>query len=169
MTAAYLACKAEEFNVTMEQFVANINGNKERATEIILNHELLLMEQLNFNITVHNPWRPVEGFLIDIKTRLLPNLPVKMEVEKFRPEIENFLDDAVALTSASLIFAPSQIALAAIIHGASRNNHNLDNYVMEVLFGSANEKLSKIIDAVRSKFTWTSSIKWVSSYCFVFF
>jgi cyclin H len=72
VTAAYLACKAEEFNVTMEQFVANINGNKERATEIILNHELLLMEQLNFHITVHNPWRPVEGLIIDIKTRLLP-------------------------------------------------------------------------------------------------
>ena len=41
-------------------------------TEIILNHELLLMEQLNFHITVHNPWRPVEGLIIDIKTRLLP-------------------------------------------------------------------------------------------------
>ena len=35
VTAAYLACKAEEFNVTMEQFVANINGNKERATGMI--------------------------------------------------------------------------------------------------------------------------------------
>jgi hypothetical protein len=42
VTAAYLACKVEEFNVSLEQFVANINGNKERATEIILNHELLV-------------------------------------------------------------------------------------------------------------------------------
>lgn len=152
VTAAYLACKAEEFNVTMEQFVANINGNKERAQEIILNHELLLMEQLNFHITVHNPWRPVEGLLIDIKTRLLlPNSNIKMDVERFRPEIETFLDDAVAVTSASLIYAPSQIALAAIIHGASRNGHNLDNYVMEVLFGSGDQqKLGKIIEAVRN-------------------
>jgi len=157
VTAAYLACKAEEFNVTMEQFVANINGNKERATEIILNHELLLMEQLNFHITVHNPWRPLEGLIIDIKTRLLPNLPVRMDVEKFRSEIEKFLDEAVALTNATLIYAPSQIALAALIHGASKNGHNLDKYVTEVLFVNEqndeqvkNKKLHKIIDAVRN-------------------
>jgi len=156
VTSAYLACKAEEFNVTMEQFVANINGNKERATEIILNHELLLMEQLNFHITVHNPWRPVEGLIIDIKTRLVPDLPVRMEVEQFRPEIEKFLDDCISLTNASLIYAPSQIALAAVIHGASKNGHNLDKYVTEVLFVGEkdeqikNEKLRKIIEAVRN-------------------
>ncbi len=111
MTAAYLACKVEEFNVTMEQFVSNINGNKERATEIILNHELLLMSQLNFHLTVHNPWRPVEGMLIDIKTRLLPRLPKGhgMEPEKFRPEIEKFLEEAVCFTSATLVYAPSQV------------------------------------------------------------
>ena len=80
-------------------------------SEIILNHELLLMEQLNFHITVHNPWRPVEGLIIDIKTRLLPDLPVRMDVEKFRSEIEKFLDEAVAQTNASLIYAPSQVQL----------------------------------------------------------
>ena len=89
--------------------MANINGNKEKAQEIVLNHELLLMEQLNFHITVHNPWRPVEGLLIDIKTRLLPRLPVQMNVESFRPEIERFLDEAVAFTSSTLVYAPSQV------------------------------------------------------------
>ena len=95
----------------MFQFVANINGNKEKAQEIVLNHELLLMEQLNFHITVHNPWRPVEGLLIDIKTRLLPRLPMKMDVEKFRPKIDEFLDEAVALTPATLVYAPSQVRI----------------------------------------------------------
>ena len=89
--------------------MATIRGNQERAQEIILNHELLLMEQLDFHLTVHNPWRPVEGLLIDIKTRLLPKLPVRMDVERFRPEIEKFLDDAVGFTSATLIYAPSQV------------------------------------------------------------
>ena len=67
------------------------------------------MEQLNFHITVHNPWRPVEGLLIDIKTRLLPTLKIKVDVEKFRPEIERFLDEAVSLTSSTLNYAPSQV------------------------------------------------------------
>jgi hypothetical protein len=48
VTAAYLACKVEEFNVSLEQFVGNINGNKERAMEIILNHELLVSKFQSF-------------------------------------------------------------------------------------------------------------------------
>jgi cyclin H len=75
ITAVYLACKTEEFNVSMQQFVANISGNQERATKIILNNELLLMQELQFHLTVHNPYRAVEGLIIDIKTRwLLPHL-----------------------------------------------------------------------------------------------
>ena len=69
MTAAYLACKVEEFNVSIEQFISNIQGNKERATDVILNTELLLMQELNFHLSVHNPYRAVEGFLVDVKTR----------------------------------------------------------------------------------------------------
>ncbi|VEN59131.1 unnamed protein product [Callosobruchus maculatus] len=67
VTCIYLACKVEEFNVSIQQFVANIKGDREKATDIILNNELLLMEQLNFHLSIHNPFRPVEGLLIDIK------------------------------------------------------------------------------------------------------
>lgn len=70
VTCVYLATKVEEFNVSISQFVANVKGDREKATEIILNHELLLMQQLNFDLAVYNPYRPVEGFLIDIKVRL---------------------------------------------------------------------------------------------------
>lgn len=59
--------QVEEFNVSISQFVANIMGDREKASDIILNNELLLMQQLNYNLTVHNPFRPVEGLLIDIK------------------------------------------------------------------------------------------------------
>ena len=57
VTAVYLACKVEEFNVSMQQFIANVQGNQERATNIILNNELLLMQELQFHLTVHNPFR----------------------------------------------------------------------------------------------------------------
>jgi hypothetical protein len=40
-------------------------------------------------------------------------------VDSFRPEIQTFLD-SVFLTDACMIYAPSQIALAAVIHAASR-------------------------------------------------
>lgn len=70
VTCVYLACKVEEFNVTIQQFVMNIKGDRNRATDIVLNNELLLMQQLKYHLTTHNPYRSIEGFLIDIKVKL---------------------------------------------------------------------------------------------------
>ena len=111
--------------------MANIKGNKERAQDIILNHELLLMEQLKFHITVHNPWRPVEGLLIDIKTRLLPSQKITMDVEKFRPEIESFLDNAVSMTPAALIYAPSQVCKLFMINFSFIPNVSLITFLKD--------------------------------------
>lgn len=66
-TCVYLSCKVEEFNVSISQFVANIKGDRGKAMDIILSNELLLMQELNYYLTIHNPFRPIEGFLIDIK------------------------------------------------------------------------------------------------------
>ncbi|XP_026763690.2 cyclin-H [Galleria mellonella] len=143
-TCVYLACKVEEFNVSIGQFVANIKGDREKASDIILNNELLLMQQLNYHLTIHNPFRPVEGFLIDIKTRCtLPN------PERLRSGIDEFLEK-VFLTDACLLYAPSQIALAAVLHSASKEQENLDSYVTEILFIDAGpDKLAILIEAVR--------------------
>ena len=51
----------------MDQFLLNLKGNKEKATDIVLNNELLLMKELNFHLTIHNPFRALEGLLIDVK------------------------------------------------------------------------------------------------------
>jgi len=142
VTAVYLACKTEEFNVSMQQFIANVQGNQERATKIILNNELLLMQELRFHLTIHNPFRAVEGLLIDIKTRC----DSVHSVDSFRPEIQSFLD-SVFLTDACMIYAPSQVALAS----ASRQKQNLDSYVTESLFGEQGEKaILHIITCVRN-------------------
>ena len=45
----------------MDQFVGNLKGDREKAASIILNNELLLMQQLNYHLTIHNPFRPLEG------------------------------------------------------------------------------------------------------------
>lgn len=113
--------------------------------DIILSNELLLMQELNYNLTVHNPFRPVEGFLIDIKTRCqMPN------PDRLRGGIEDFLDRSF-LTDACLIYAPSQIALAAVLHAASKEQENLDSYVTDSLFAESRDKLTLLIEAVRSK------------------
>lgn len=142
-TCVYLSCKVEEFNVSINQFVANIKGDRNKAMDIILSNELLLMQELNYYLTIHNPFRPVEGFLIDIKTRCNMNNP-----DRLRPGIEDFIDKTF-LTNAILMYAPSQIALAAVLHAASKEQENLDSYVTESLFGAAEDKLPVLIEAVK--------------------
>lgn len=103
-TCVYLSCKTEEFNVSITQFVSNVKGDKLKAMDIILSNELLLMQQLNYYLTVHNPFRPIEGFLIDIKTRCSLANP-----ERLRAGIDDFIDKTF-LTDACLLYAPSQVS-----------------------------------------------------------
>lgn len=61
------------------------------------------------------------------------------------------------LTDSVLLYAPSQIALAATLHAASTINANLDNYVTRILFST--EYLNGIIEAVRSMLEILNGIK----------
>jgi cyclin H len=161
VTCIYLACKVEEFNVSIQQFVGNLKGDREKATDIILNNELLLMEQLNFHLSIHNPFRPVEGLLIDIKTRCTLNDP-----ERLRPGTEHFLERAF-LTDVVLLYSPSQVALAAVLHAASKLQENLDSYVTDTLFGvEGRGKLEELIEAVRGELgnIFRKDLKCCSSY-----
>ena len=86
---------------------------------------------------------------------------VVINMESLRPAVEKFLTD-INYTNAGLIYAPSQIALAAVIHSASNAGQNMDAYVTDVLLGSGNEinseeedeernkRLKNIIDAVKN-------------------
>ena len=73
-TCIYLACKVEEFNVSIQQFVANLkSAEREEAADAILSQELLLMQLLHYHLVVHNPFRPLEGLLIDVKVGQILN------------------------------------------------------------------------------------------------
>ncbi|NXI39508.1 CCNH protein, partial [Galbula dea] len=131
LTCAFLACKVDEFNVSSAQFVGNLQespAGQEKALEQILEYELLLMQQLNFHLVVHNPYRPFEGFLIDLKTRY----PMLENPEVLRKTADDFLS-RVALTDAYLLFTPSQIALTAILSSGSRAGINMESYLSESL------------------------------------
>ncbi|GIY20461.1 cyclin-H [Caerostris darwini] len=147
VTCVYLASKVEEFNVSMSQFVANVKGDREKATEIILNHEHLLMKQLNFDLTIYNPHRAVEGFLIDIKTRYIE----LSEPERLRPAIEEFLDK-VQLTDACFLYSPSQIALAAISWGAIKFKESTDGYLSDIICEAHPDKLGYLREAIKTMF-----------------
>ncbi|KAM3610588.1 uncharacterized protein V6R79_006145 [Siganus canaliculatus] len=149
LTCTYLSCKVDEFNVSSTQFVGNLlqesPAGQERVLEQILEYELLLIQQLNFHLVVHNPYRPMEGLLIDLKTRY----PALENPESLRKSVDDFLTQA-AMTDAGLLFPPSQVALAAILNGALRAGLNLESYLNECLgLKGDKEKLSKMYDAMR--------------------
>ncbi|XP_014748175.1 PREDICTED: cyclin-H isoform X2 [Sturnus vulgaris] len=148
LTCAFLACKVDEFNVSSAQFVGNLRESplgQEKALEQILEYELLLIQQLNFHLIIHNPYRPFEGFLIDIKTRY----PVLENPEVLRKTADDFLN-RVALTDAYLLFTPSQIALTAILSSGSRAGINMESYLSESLMLKENRlTLSRLLDDMK--------------------
>lgn len=148
LTCAFLACKVDEFNVSSAQFVGNLRespAGQEKALEQILEYELLLIQQLNFHLVVHNPYRPFEGFLIDLKTRY----PVLENPEVLRKAADDFLS-RVALTDAYLLFSPSQIALAAILSSGSRAGINMESYLSESLMLKEDRTtLAKLLDGMK--------------------
>ncbi|KAM9360304.1 cyclin-H isoform 1-T1 [Symphorus nematophorus] len=149
LTCAYLSCKVDEFNVSSTQFVGNLlqesPAGQERVLEQILEYELLLIQQLNFHLVVHNPYRPMEGLLIDLKTRY----PTLENPESLRKSADDFLTQAT-MTDAGLLFPPSQIALTAILNSASRAGLNMESYLTECLgLKGDKETLSKMYDSMR--------------------
>ncbi|KAF3821817.1 hypothetical protein GH733_009859 [Mirounga leonina] len=149
LTCAFLACKVDEFNVSSPQFVGNLRESplgQEKALEQILEYELLLIQQLNFHLIVHNPYRPFEGFLIDLKTRY----PMMENPEMLRKTADDFLN-RIALTDAYLLYTPSQIALTAILSSASRAGITMESYLSESLMLKENRTcLSQLLDIMKS-------------------
>lgn len=150
LTCAYLSCKVDEFNVSSTQFVGNLQespAGQERAVDQILEYELLLIQQLNFHLVVHNPYRPLEGFLIDLKTRY----PLLENPEMLRKSAEDFLNRAT-MTDAGLLFSPSQIALTAVLNSAARAGLKMDVYLNECMgLKEDKETLSKMYESMRRK------------------
>ncbi|XP_071755803.1 cyclin-H [Centroberyx gerrardi] len=149
LTCAYLSCKVDEFNVSSTQFVGNLlqetPAGQERVLEQILEYELLLIQQLNFHLVVHNPYRPMEGLLIDLKTRY----PLLENPESLRKSADDFLTRAT-MTDAGLLFPPSQIALTAILNSASRAGLSMESYLAECMgLKEDKETLSKMYESMR--------------------
>ncbi|XP_030593025.1 cyclin-H isoform X3 [Archocentrus centrarchus] len=147
----YLSNSIMEYHprIIITQFVGNLvqesPAGQERVLEQILEYELLLIQQLNFHLVVHNPYRPMEGLLIDLKTRY----PTLENPESLRKSADDFLTQA-AMTDAGLLFSPSQIALTAILNSASRAGLNMESYLNECLgLKEDKETLSKMYDSMR--------------------
>ena len=124
LCCAYLAFKVEEYNVSVDQFVHVLARElRQSVSEFVLSHELLLLRRLKFHLTVHSPFRPMEGFIIDMKvgssssihkwhgyscisfqTRT-PNIP---NPDQFRKVADSFLVKSLS-SDVAMFYPPSQV------------------------------------------------------------
>ncbi|VDD86596.1 unnamed protein product [Enterobius vermicularis] len=110
MGCFYLAAKVDEFNLSIDEFVSNLrSGTPKSNAETILSMEPEIMLKLNYHLTVHCPFRPFEGHLLEMKTRSL----LGFDLEQVRPHASDFFKKAL-FGDAMLLYPPSQIALAAL-------------------------------------------------------
>uniref|UniRef100_A0A915IZP3 Cyclin-like domain-containing protein n=1 Tax=Romanomermis culicivorax TaxID=13658 RepID=A0A915IZP3_ROMCU len=129
MACLYLACKVDEFNVSIDDFVSNLkSGTREGNTEIILGMEVQIMRLLKFHLTVHGPYRALEGHFIEMKTKC-PEIP---KPDVFRKDAAEFLWKSM-LTDVNFLYAPSQLALSSILYASKRLGYDIDSYIENVL------------------------------------
>ena len=68
------------------------------------------MEALDYSLTVYNSYRPLDGFLVELRDRL-----GNVSGDCLRKHAQSFFNDAI-LTDATLIYSPAQLALAAVVY-----------------------------------------------------
>ena len=122
----YLACKVEEYNVSVDKFVLIYpEADRFNIADTILSNEMNLMRLLNYHLIVHSPKRAMEGLLIDIKTRF----PQGEDPDLYREKAVEFLN-SILFTDVAFLYPPSQIALAALL---TASKAVIQKYILSVL------------------------------------
>ncbi|KAI6240694.1 Cyclin domain-containing protein [Aphelenchoides fujianensis] len=112
----YLATKIDEFNVSITDFVENLSrGTARENSEQILKWEPIIIHRLDYQLTVHCPFRPFEGHLMELKTHGM----LGFDLEAIRPHASEFFKKCLC-GDVMLIYPPTQIALAALSYGLNK-------------------------------------------------
>ncbi|XP_054288701.1 cyclin-H-like [Macrosteles quadrilineatus] len=144
ITCIYLACKICEYMIPIDLFVESIEGDNKLLRFIIIDQELELLARINFNIHIVNPYHAVDGLMCQLNSCHKIHNPNRLQ-----EYIYKFLGD-MWHTDVCLLYAPSQIALAAVMFACSRCKENIDEFVMNtILKNPSKEQRNRIISVVR--------------------
>ncbi|KAI6192018.1 Cyclin domain-containing protein [Aphelenchoides bicaudatus] len=125
----YLAMKVEEFNVSIHDFTKNLKtGTPQSNAEKILQWEPILIHRLNFNLTIHCPFRPFEGHIMMLKTHGM----LGFDLEGIRPHTDSFFNKCL-FGDVMLLYPPTQIALAALSYGLEKMGKMKDIFREHIL------------------------------------
>ncbi|XP_063674546.1 cyclin-H-like [Bolinopsis microptera] len=124
LLCVYFACKVDEYTIGIDKFVSMLEESLQFETgSFILGNEFLLMEALDYSLTVYNSYRPLDGFLIELEHKLS-----KESADCLKSHALSFINDAI-LTDATLIYSPSQIALSSLVYSSEQNKVEIGGYI----------------------------------------
>uniref|UniRef100_A0A1I7SMJ2 Cyclin-H n=1 Tax=Bursaphelenchus xylophilus TaxID=6326 RepID=A0A1I7SMJ2_BURXY len=116
MASYYLATKVDEFNISVHDFISNLqSGTPEQNAESILIWEPIIMFKLDYHLTIHCPFRPFEGHLMEMKTHGM----LGFDLEGIREHSDLFFKQCL-LSDVMLLYTPTHIALAALMYGLNK-------------------------------------------------
>ncbi|CAL9735690.1 cyclin Ccl1p [Monosporozyma servazzii] len=108
-TTIFLACKSENYFISVESFSNKAKSKKEE----ILKYEFKLLESLKFTLLNHHPYKPLHGFFLDIQHVLHGKVDLNY-MGKIYDKSKRRITDAL-LTDAVYHFTPPQITLAVFL------------------------------------------------------
>jgi len=120
LASIYLAAKVEEVVLPIEHIATPAQAKKED----VLAMEIPLLEGLQFDLIVHLPYNPLNGFLIDLKASATP----PPDPDKLMKQATNYIKDLLT-TDAPFLYPPAQLALAALHKAGEEANYRLDEYI----------------------------------------
>lgn len=108
-TTIFLACKSENYFISVESFANKAKSKKEE----ILKYEFKLLESLKFTLLNHHPYKPLHGFFLDIQHVLHGKVDLNY-MGKIYDKSKRKITDAL-LTDVVYHYTPPQITLAVFL------------------------------------------------------
>lgn len=109
LTCLFLATKTENHFTPIDQFTSRIpNSNPETILEL----EFTVSEAIDFKFTVHHPYRALHGFYLDLQKAFESASAERLG--GYHDEARKLVASSI-LGDATFLFAPSQIALSALL------------------------------------------------------
>lgn len=115
-TCVFLAAKSENYFMSVESFCKCLPNVE---PQHILDLEFTVLQALKFNLLVHHPFTSLYGFFLDIQEVLLSTNPElsKADISSLGvlyDKAKQWLNDWALLSDTIFLYAPPQIALAAL-------------------------------------------------------
>lgn len=108
-TTIFLACKAENYFISVDSFAKKAKSNR----EAILKYEFKLLESLKFSLLIHHPYKPLHGFFLDIQNVLHGKVDLNY-MGQIYDKCKKKITEAI-LTDVVYLFTPPQITLAILM------------------------------------------------------